>query len=225
MASFQLSKTRAVITASGKRKIKAIETEMMETIERRLRIAALEYKKALAEKMPDAVEEAQLLSVGTADVAVRGRSIVISIGAVPNVGTPTGGRFQKIGMLPLREAILRSSVTVTKSGPRTLRMTTAKDSEINRRSGFSWKTHQHGIQGPTFPFNHNLMQAMNDGGVWEVTPRGGRLLNPEDGVLATRMIKTLHPRRARETTRAEMVPKFRASLKIALKRAVKRAGG
>lgn len=224
MASFTTQKTHAEVTAKGKNKIKRIERALLEAMERTLRNGARDYKRTLAATMPDEEEEAELLSVGDADIAVPAGNMVHSIGVESDVGTPEGGRFLKVGgMLPLRQAILRSSVTITKRGPRTLVMTTAKDSEINAKSGFSWATRQRGIQGPTLPFNRNLMQAMNDGGVWEVFPRGGRLLNPDEGVLATRMVKTLQPRQGRELAAAEIRPKIRASMERALKRAAKAA--
>lgn len=221
MAEFKLSKTHVEITASGKKKIKAIDAAVEAAMERVLRAGAREYKQLLAAEMPDEEEEAELLSAGDADIAVRAGTGIHSIGTEADVGTPKGGRFLKIDMLSLQDAILQSSIEVTKTGKRSMQVVTARDSEINARSGFSWQTHGRGIQGPTRPFNRNLMGAMNDGGVWEVFPRGGRLLNPDQGVLATRMVKTLQPRHGRQTAQAVVRPKVHAALERAIARALK----
>lgn len=222
MAELRVQKTRVEITASGKKKLKAIEAAVNGATERALRDGAREYKQVLAAAMPDDEEEAQLLSQGSALAFTRSKTGRHQWRQRSRVGTPDGGRFLKIGgMLPLREAILVSSVTVTKTGPRTMTMTTARDAEINARSGFFWETANRGVQGPTLPFNRNLMQAMNDGGVWEVQPRTTRLLNPEDGVVTPLMIKTLQPRRGRQVAQAEVVPKIHASIERRVKRALK----
>ena len=215
MAAYASRATRVTVTPRGQRRLREAERVITAAMERSMRRAATEYKRILASTMPDPEEEAQLLSEG---IAFGNR-----IGSQGMVGTPDDDRFLKVGMLSLRAAIMASPITVTVTGPQ-ITITTAADQDINRRSGFSWATRRRGIVGPTLPFNRRLMQAMNDGGVWEVRRRTENMLNPEDDVYTPRMIKTLPPRGGRQIARAEVRELARADLRRAVARALRQVG-
>jgi hypothetical protein len=113
------------------------------------------------------------------------------------IGTPEGGRFLRESFVSVQEAIATDPViTERTAGPATLVVArTGNPAIINAKTGFFWRTRKRGIQGPTYPFNRAYVQALENGGaVWVVVPRQGtRGLEPEPGVLAKRMVKTLPP--------------------------------
>ena len=213
------------LTASGKRKLKQMESVAAAAIESAMVRTMPRYKKLLASFSPTATQEAQLLSEGQifeGRYVSRGPRKGELAANERMVGTPTGGRFLRGGgMVSVRQAIARSQVIVGPGRGGRITVTTARAAEINDMTGFSWDTKHRGIQGPTWPYNHQLMQALEDGGVWEVRRQTQNLLNPEPGVYAGRMIKTLEPwgmyKKARVAIRDEMAANIKNDVAKALK--------
>jgi len=170
-----------------------------------------------AANAPSPAEEARLLSTG---VAAAGRLEGVT------VGTDEGGRFIRgQGMTTIRDAIQIDPV-VTWAANDQVFAGTGNPAAINARTGFFWNTRRRGIQGPTFPFNHALVQAFEDGGaVWIVVPRPGtRALEPEPGVLTHRMVKTVPPYLMYARARQGQRPIAREHLKQDIRQAVRRVG-
>jgi hypothetical protein len=216
------------MTQQGKDKIGRAQKAVAAAVEASLQRTAANFKKRLAQFSPAPMEEAQLLSEGQvfeSRTVTRGKRKGQFEVSTRVVGTPEGGRFlRRPPMMSLRRAIAASPVkiTMTKTGVGRFNLEMARARDLNLLTGFSWKTKRRGVQGPTLPFDRKWVQALEYGGVWEVRRRGAELLNPEDGVLAGRMIKTVEPwgmyRQAKLAVRAEA----KADLKEALSQALKK---
>jgi hypothetical protein len=215
---------KLTITVKGKKKIQEAERAVrFATVQAMLRTMP-EYLRLLASFSPTPTQERQLLSEGTifgGRYVTRGPRKGELETSQQTVGTPKGGRFLRTGNQMSVRAAIAESEPVVRSTPARIFVTTARAQEINAKTGFSWRTKHRGIQD-TEPYNHRLMQALEDGGVWEVRRRSSALLNPEPGVYAGRMIKTLEPwgmyRRARVAIRDKMAANIKADVAAALKR-------
>lgn len=159
----------------------------------------LELRTEVSMRAPSSEQEAKLLSEGIVQNIAGGN--VFSGGYV---GTPDGGRFQRLGdQIPIREAIYTEPIRTSRSFDK-LMAGIGNPEWINARTGFSWDTRKRGVQGPTFPFNRAYVQTLENGGAsWVVVPRPDNVaarglpgaLEPEDGLLTRKMVKTLQPRR------------------------------
>lgn len=180
------------LTADGQRKIEAAIQAATSALARGSAREVRRARQVAAANAPSPEVEARLLSRGAAEGGF-GRQGP----AGPNVGTPEGGRFLRESMLSVQEAIATDPVITERTlGPAAIVVArTGNPTIINAKTGFFWRTRKRGIQGPTYPFNRAYVQALENGGaVWVVVPRSGtKALEPEPGVLARRMVKTLPP--------------------------------
>lgn len=150
-----------------------------------------------ASRAPGQREEAELVSQGAPGGA----------GKYPGggiVGIPDGGRHIPEGP-GVRTAILDSPIEVAPIPTGSVAWTGSAE-RINRAADFSWNTATRGRQGPTQPFNRNFLMALEEGGVWIVVPRTRALLNPEPGVTAGIMGKTIKPRHMFSSCVLEWIP-------------------
>ncbi len=141
------------------------------------------------------------------------------------VGTPDYGRFLKQGgEVPIRQAILEEEPEVSLIGTQ-VTVSIGMAQAINERTGFYWSTRKRGVQGPTYPFNRALLQALEFGGaIWRVIPRSGtRALEPEPRVFAQEMYKTVVPRRMYGNALTQLRTQLRTDWIGALRRSVRRS--
>lgn len=190
--------SQIVLTPKGEAKLRAFVNATAQAAQSFLAFKMASLRSEVALRAPSSEIEAQALSQGTVEGApVKGRTIEQIQFQLGLVGTPDGGRFIRQGdQVSLREAIATDPV-VTRRQLDVMTAGIGDASRINRLTGFYWNTRKRGIQGPTLPFNGAYVQAMEDGGViWTVVPRPGtRALEPEPGVLAQQMRKTVGPYR------------------------------
>lgn len=180
-----------LVTPKGQQKLAAIRAAIERAMTRGLAREVRRMRPVAAAAAPDADVEARLLSMGVGADAPQGGGMGL---AGVQMGTPEGGRFvREGGQVPLRTAIAEDEVRVWRVSPTQVVAGTGNAQEINARTGFSWYTRHRGLQGPTFPFNHGYLEAVEDGGaLWIVVPRPGTgALEPEPGVFARRMVKTM----------------------------------
>ena len=172
---------------------------------------------------PSPAEEARILSEGVIADS--------SPFAGATVGTPEGGRFIRQGQqVSMQEAIRTDRIEVQQAGTTSL-VGTGRPSRINRRTGFYWNTRRRGIQGPTEPFNRALVQSYEYGGIiypfgqWTVEPRPGTgKLEPEPGVSALRMTKTVEPYFMYTNAGRSLRTKFIRNVAFQVSRDARRAG-
>lgn len=223
MASF--TATRPKLTAQGKAKVKRVTAAIEQALREELERQAAAYKRLAARYAPSPGDEAQLLSEGVAAFTFSSGEGDRGFGPGGVVGTPAGGRFQRIlPMMPMRLAIELAPIQTTVAGSR-VTVRTLEVRALNRVTGFSWATRRRGIQGPTLPFNRRYAEALNDGGTWTVRPRTRALLNPEPGVNTGLMVKTLQPTGFLTRARAEVRRTAPARIKAAVSKAMRAAGG
>lgn len=213
-----------VLTPKGQQKLQDAIQAVAEATQIALAREMQTLRERVAERTPSSEEEAEILSRGVIEGAVKGRSIADLQFRAGFVGTPEGGRFIRQGeQLSLREAILTDPILVTRQFDRMI-AAIGNANRINLLTGFYWNTRKRGIQGPTLPFNQAYVQAMEDGGlVWTVVPRPGtKALEPEPGVLARRMRKTVGPYRmfkgALFAGQAGLSDRVRAGIRAAMRR-------
>lgn len=203
------------LTAQGERKLQNCVNAAFQAARAGLRREVTRMRTDASQAAPSPEEEARLLSRG-----------VIQSGRLSGItaGVPEGGRFMREGLMSMSEAIrldpvVEGSTDFGFAGSTIVLMGTGDPTQLNRLTGFFWRTRRRGMQGPTFPFNQRLAQAYEFGGlVWIVVPRPGtRALEPEQGVLAQRMAKTVPPfamyRRARLGRRAQAVNALRQDIR------------
>lgn len=199
------------LTAKGDAKIAAIMAAATAAMEIGIARETADVRRRIAQRAPDPAEEAEIVSSGEA------------VGA-GTIGTPEAGRFQRLGgEVSLREAIETDIIEVESTG---LQATGATGSaaRINVRTSFEWSTRSRGIQGPSFPWNHHYVEAMEYGGTWLVLPRGHWALEPEPGVVASKMIKTLPPRHMFTGEKAASAPQMRSRMVATIRDAVRSEG-
>jgi hypothetical protein len=178
-------KGELTLTAKGRAKIAKVLAAAIQGAEEGLFDVVRTMREGAAELAPTPAQEGDLLSVGTSTDSLLGGG---------EIGTTEGGRFLRSGMIPVQEAIRVDPIEVDRaSGTNVVTAATGDPQRINARTGFSWLTRNRGEQGPTLPFDHKWVQALEDGGAWTVTPRGNWLLEPEPGVTASAMHKTVAP--------------------------------
>lgn len=203
------------LTPKGRDKLAQVLAAARRGAEQGVRAATERLRGSAADGAPAPDREAWLVSAGTAqDGPFAGL----------NVGVPHGGRFLRHGgMVSLREAIATDPVSVEGPAARVV-ATTASATRINARTGFFWLTRRRGEQGPSFPFNHAYVQAVENGGVvWTVRPRPGTggALEPEPGLLTHQVLKTMQPhgmfRRAISVGRAATVEQIDAAIRAAVR--------
>lgn len=198
------------LTPKGDRKLTAVLDSVMRTLRTRVPGEVGRARAVAAVNAPSPAVEAELLSKGQSDQGV--------------VGTPDDGRFIKNGMVPVQVAIASDPVDLEETADRVV-ASTGRPSRINLRTGFSWQTRRRGEQGPTLPFNGNLVQALEDGGTWVVTPRPGtRSLEPQPNVFTQRVVKTLPPFRMYAQARAQRALPATLAIGEAVKRDVRKVG-
>ena len=167
-----------------------------------------------------------MLSRGVVEGGVKGRSLAGLQFRQGFIGTPEGERFIRQGeQVSLREAIVTDPLRTTRRLD--LMLAGIGDTKrINRLTGFFWNTRKRGIQGPTLPFNEAYVQAMEDGGlIWTVVPRPGtKGLEPEPGIVAQRMRKTVGPYRMFRGTLFSRQAGMRERLMAQIRSAVQRVG-
>ncbi len=171
---------------------------------------------------PAPAVEAQLLSEGFVTAGPAGNR-----GAGSVVGTPDDGRFIRQGdQVSLQEAIQTEPIIQTNQLETRIFVGTCSASRINARTGFYWNTRRRGIQGPTQPFNRAYVQAVESGGVvWTVIPRPGTVaLEPEPGVIATAMAKTMRPYRMFAAARARAQAQMRSRVRRVMQAEVRKVG-
>lgn len=192
------------LTAAGQAKIQAAMRAAAEAAQIGLAREMQGLRTEVSLRAPSSDEEAVMLSEGIAQNLAGG-----NVFAGGYVGTPDGGRFIRQGdMVPIREAIYSEPIRTSRQIDRIF-AGIGNPEWINARTGFSWDTRKRGVQGPTLPFNRAYVQTLENGGAsWVVVPRpenrGPRgipgSLEPEDGVLTRKMVKTLQPRRMYSST-------------------------
>lgn len=206
-----------VLTPKGRRKIDAFLLAVRQAAELGLAREIQTMRTTAASLAPSPEEEARLLSAGVAqDMAFAGEV----------VGTSEGGRFIRMGsQISLREAIATDPIVLTSTRNR-VAAGTGSPRRINEKTGFHWRTRRRGIQGPTEPFNRAYVQAVEGGGaVWVVTPRPGtRALEPEDGIVTRRMVKTMPPFGMFSRTAFSRRPAARAELSASIQAEARKAG-
>jgi hypothetical protein len=212
------------LTPKGQAKIQAAIRAATEALQIGLAREMQLLRTEVSLRAPSSEEEAVMLSEGIAANIAGGN--VFSGGYV---GTPDGGRFQRLGaMIPIREAIYSEPLQTRRQLDRMV-AGIGSPAWINARTGFSWDTRKRGVQGPTLPFNQAYVQALENGGVWVVVPRpenrGPRglpgSLEPEEGLLTRRMVKTLQPRRMYASTLVARSGQLRNTLRAAVQQAVR----
>jgi hypothetical protein len=191
-----MARGTVTLTPAGQLKINSVIRAAIQGAEIGLFRAVEAMRDRAAAIAPSPTEEAELLSAGTPDGGFFGGA---------TIGTPWA--FLREGMVPVQEAIRTDPIVVERAGGATslVQASTGSVSRISARTGFSWMTRSRGVQGPTLPYDRQWLYALEFGGAWEVTPRGDWQLEPEEGIFASRMHKTVAPRamysRARATGR------------------------
>jgi hypothetical protein len=185
------------LTASGQVKLHKLVLGAVQAAQIGLFRAVEIMREQAATLAPSAAEEAEILSAGSPEGNFFGGA---------TVGTPWS--FVREGMVPVQEGIRTDPIVVERAG-NTVLASTGSVSAISARTGFSWLTRSRGVQGPTLPYQGSWLSALEFGGVWEVVPRGEWWLEPEPGLFATRMHKTVAPRamytRARLANRGAVI--------------------
>lgn len=212
-----------VLTPKGQEKLRAAMQRAAEAAQINLAREMQLLRSEVAARAPSSEEEGRLLSRGVNTNQAGGIGFGLGL-----IGTPEGGRFIRQGeMISLREAIQTEPIKTVRRIDRMLAGIGDPDF-INARTGFYWQTRSRGIQGPTLPFNRAYLQALENGGlVWIVVPRPenrrGRL-EPEPGVTARSMVKTLPPQRMYRGTLFARQAEVRQRLGTAIRSAVREVG-
>lgn len=205
MAEFKL-------TDRGRRKLDRVFERVVLAARKTVRDEIRQMRSAAAAYAPNPNLETVLLSRGQA---------LDGPNALDIVGTPDFGRFIRRDKLPVQIAIVRNPIKekVYKDGR--FIATTGDAKVINRQTGFYWRTRRKGVVGPTQPFYGLYMEALEYGGiVWVVVPRkDGGILEPEPGVTARQVAKTIQPyqpyRRAMRAGQRRLVKNVRDAVRQA----------
>lgn len=192
------------MTPKGRQKMAKILAAAIQGGQLGLQDSAATMRTTASMLAPSPDEEATLLSVGAPEGDFFGSA---------TIGTPEGGRFLRAGtMVPVREAIVTDPILVERLSGNMVWASTGVPERINARTAFWWMTRRRGVQGPSYPYENRWLEALEEGGAWDVVPRGDWLLEPEPGVTATRMHKTVSPRHMYTRARVQHRAAARAAI-------------